>query len=44
VVIFSALEVDRAQAARAAAVLVKAKTSNTELLETLRRVLAPGAA
>ncbi|WP_457282134.1 PAS domain S-box protein [Polaromonas sp. P5_D5] len=39
VVIFSALEVDRLQATRAAAVLVKAKTSNTELLETLRRVL-----
>ncbi|WP_431095379.1 PAS domain S-box protein [Polaromonas aquatica] len=42
VVIFSALEVDRAQATRAAAVLVKAKTSNTELLETLRRVLGQG--
>jgi len=42
VVIFSALEVDRLQAARADAVLIKAKTSNTELLETLQRVLAQG--
>jgi CheY-like chemotaxis protein/anti-sigma regulatory factor (Ser/Thr protein kinase) len=42
VVIFSALEVDRVQAARADAVLIKAKTSNTELLETLQRVLAQG--
>jgi PAS domain S-box-containing protein len=39
VVIFSAMEVSRSQAARAAAVLVKAKTSNHELLDTLRRVL-----
>ena len=42
VVIFSALEVDKTQATRAAAVLVKAKTSNTELLDTLRRVLGQG--
>ncbi len=42
VVIFSALEVDQRQAMRADAVLVKAKTSNTELLETLQRVLAQG--
>ncbi len=42
VVIFSALEVNRVQAARADAVLVKAKTSNTELLATLQRVLAQG--
>jgi PAS domain S-box-containing protein len=42
VVIFSALEVNRVQAARADAVLIKAKTSNTELLETLQRVLAQG--
>jgi PAS domain S-box-containing protein len=39
VVVFSAMEVTRAQAARATAVLIKAKTSNQELLETLRRVL-----
>jgi PAS domain S-box-containing protein len=39
VVVFSAIEATRAQAARATAVLVKAKTSNQELLETLRRVL-----
>jgi CheY-like chemotaxis protein len=39
VVIFSAMEVSRSQAARTAAVLVKAKTSNHELLDTLRRVL-----
>jgi DNA-binding NarL/FixJ family response regulator len=45
VVVFSAIEATRAQAARATAVLVKAKTSNQELLETLRRVLglAPAA-
>ncbi|WP_164483699.1 PAS domain S-box protein [Polaromonas sp. SP1] len=42
VVIFSAMEVNRVQAARADAVLVKAKTSNTELLDTLQRVLAQG--
>jgi len=39
VVVFSAIEATRAQAARATAVLVKAKTSNEELLATLRRVL-----
>lgn len=39
VVVFSAMEATRAQAARATAVLVKAKTSNEELLATLRRVL-----
>jgi len=39
VVVFSAIEATRAQAARASAVLVKAKTSNEELLATLRRVL-----
>ena len=39
VVVFSASEVNLAEGARAAAVLVKAQTSNEELLETLRRVL-----
>jgi len=39
VVVFSAMEATRSQAARATAVLVKAKTSNEELLATLRRVL-----
>lgn len=39
VVVFSALEVDRAHSARTAAVLLKAQTSNAELLETLQRVL-----
>jgi CheY-like chemotaxis protein len=42
VVVFSATELSRAKAARFAAVLVKAQTSNTELLQTLRRVLADG--
>jgi PAS domain S-box-containing protein len=40
VVVFSASEVDRAQGIRAAAVLVKAQTSNDELLQTLQRVLS----
>ena len=40
VVVFSASEVDRAQGTRAAAVLVKAQTSNDELLQTLQRVLS----
>ena len=40
VVVFSATEVDRAQGTRAAAVLVKAQTSNDELLQTLQRVLS----
>ncbi|HYW55959.1 MAG TPA: PAS domain S-box protein [Polaromonas sp.] len=40
VVVFSAVEVDRAQSGRAAAVLLKAQTSNVELLETLQRVLS----
>ncbi|MDP2447964.1 MAG: PAS domain S-box protein [Polaromonas sp.] len=40
VVVFSASEVDRAQGTRAAAVLVKAQTSNEELLQTLQRVLS----
>ena len=39
VVVFSAEEVTRSQAQRVAAVLLKAQTSNTELLETLQRVL-----
>jgi len=39
VVVFSASEVDLAEGTRAAAVLIKAQTSNDELLETLRRVL-----
>lgn len=44
VVVFSATEVDRAGSRRAAAVLVKAQTSNNELLQTLQRVLAEGRA
>ncbi len=44
VVVFSATEVDRADGARAAAVLVKAQTSNAELLQTLQRVLGRGGA
>jgi len=40
VVVFTAGEVEREQGMRAAAVLVKAQTSNAELLETLQRVLA----
>jgi CheY-like chemotaxis protein len=39
VVVFSASEVDRPQSARVAAVLLKAQTSNDELLQTLQRVL-----
>ena len=39
VVVFSASEVDRRQSARVAAVLLKAQTSNEELLQTLQRVL-----
>ncbi|WP_395054619.1 PAS domain S-box protein [Polaromonas sp.] len=44
VVVFSATEVDRAQRSRAAAVLVKAQTSNEQLLQTLQRVLTQGRA
>lgn len=40
VVVFSAKEVDRTQSTRAAAVLLKAQTSNAELLQTLQRVLS----
>lgn len=40
VVVFSASEVDRAQGIRATAVLIKAQTSNDELLQTLQRVLS----
>jgi PAS domain S-box-containing protein len=40
VVVFSATELSRAKAARFAAVLVKAQTSNAEVLQTLQRVLA----
>jgi len=40
VVVFSASEVDRAQGTRATAVLIKAQTSNDELLQTLQRVLS----
>ncbi len=39
VVVFSASEVDRPQSARVAAVLLKAQTSNDELLQALQRVL-----
>ena len=39
VVVFTAAEVSRAEGARVAAVLVKAQTSNAELLQTLQRVL-----
>ena len=42
VVVFSASEVDRAGSARTAAVLLKAQTSNAELLQTLQRVLKLG--
>ncbi|GAB3468772.1 PAS domain S-box protein [Polaromonas eurypsychrophila] len=44
VVVFSATEVDRDESSRAAAVLVKAQTSNDELLQTLQRVLTQGLA
>jgi len=44
VVVFSATEVDRAESRRAAAVLVKAQTSNDALLQTLQRVLTQGRA
>ncbi|MDI1239267.1 MAG: response regulator [Polaromonas sp.] len=40
VVVFSATALSRAEAARFAAVLVKANTSNEEVLHTLKRVLA----
>ncbi|MGC1172640.1 PAS domain S-box protein [Polaromonas sp.] len=40
VVVFTAGEVEREQGMQAAAVLVKAQTSNAELLETLQRALA----
>jgi len=40
VVVFSASEVDRDDGTRAAATLVKAQTSNAELLQTLQRVLS----
>ncbi|MDP2033125.1 MAG: ATP-binding protein [Polaromonas sp.] len=40
VVVFSATALKAAEAARFAAVLLKAQTSNTELLRTLQRVLA----
>jgi PAS domain S-box-containing protein len=40
VVVFSASEVSRGDKSRAAAVLIKAQTSNEELLQTLQRVLA----
>jgi CheY-like chemotaxis protein len=39
VVVFSATALKPAEAARFAAVLLKAQTSNTELLKTLHRVL-----
>ena len=44
VVVFSASEVSRADSAQAVAVLVKAQTSNEELLHTLQRVLSEGRA
>lgn len=44
VVVFSASEVSRGDGTRAAAVLVKAQTSNELLLQTLQRVLAQGRA
>ncbi|MDP3356232.1 MAG: PAS domain S-box protein [Polaromonas sp.] len=44
VVVFSAREVSRTESARAAAVLVKAQTSNDHLLHTLQRVLREGRA
>ncbi|WP_341911601.1 ATP-binding protein [Polaromonas sp. YR568] len=40
VVVFSATALSRAEAARFAAVLVKAQTPNAEVLQTLKRVLA----
>jgi PAS domain S-box-containing protein len=40
VVVFSARDVDRAEHARVAAVLLKAQTTNEELLQTLQRVLS----
>ncbi len=40
VVVFSAQEVDRQQHAQVAAVLLKAQTTNEELLQTLQRVLS----
>ncbi|MDP3605968.1 MAG: response regulator, partial [Polaromonas sp.] len=40
VVVFSATALNAAEGARFAAVLLKAQTSNTELLQTLQRVLA----
>ena len=40
VVVFSARDFDRADGARVAAVLVKAQTSNAELLQTLQRALS----
>ncbi|MDP3412599.1 MAG: DNA-binding response regulator, partial [Polaromonas sp.] len=39
VVVFSAQDVDRERHAQVAAVLLKAQTSNEELLQTLQRVL-----
>ncbi|MGC1176151.1 PAS domain S-box protein [Polaromonas sp.] len=40
VVVFSAREINQAEKSRAAAVLIKAQTSNEELLKTLQQVLA----
>jgi hypothetical protein len=43
VVVFSAQDVDRRRHAQVAAVLLKAQTTNEELLQTLQRVLGqPG--
>lgn len=42
VVVFSAMQIDKTESARVAAVLLKAQTSNQELLETLQRVLRQG--
>jgi DNA-binding response OmpR family regulator len=39
VIVFSASDVDPAEGQQAEAVLVKARTSNTELLNTIQRVL-----
>ncbi|MGQ2979022.1 MAG: ATP-binding protein [Polaromonas sp.] len=44
VVVFSATALNAAEGARFAAVLLKAQTSNTELLQTLQRVLAEAGA
>jgi len=44
IVVFSAQEVDPPQHARVAAVLLKAQTSNAELLQTLQRVLGEAGA